>query len=469
MSVRSEREKSKMQEKYQIILAQMLKEDDNRFCADCDTKSPRWTSWNLGIFICIRCAGFHRNLGVHISKVKSVNLDSWTPEQIASMQAMGNNRARAVYEANLPQGFRRPQTDSALEAFIRAKYEQRKWLAKDWIPPEITVSSDLIESETNSRRNESNSDLAQGDKSNSTNIPKLKGFTAPISNTNSVRQTAPERSVPPVASQTAGAPTPISVAAPVTVAPPARPEPLPDLLSLDEPSLPPSASSNSLNVMATKQDDPLHDLFLLSTPIITTPTPTTTTTTTTTTNTNNNLHKDLESAFSSTSSSTSGGPMTTDKILALFNQPAPVLPTATPMNQPLVNFNNPSGGLVTPQGHQTHFHAHHKSASYGGNLYQQANNNFPIRPIYPMATQPYPNPSQPGFSPMTPTNPYAGSTPTLQSPASTFTPDQLNNQFSQFVPFANTKTSTTASALISGMPTRPVTEMMPASSDLLWQ
>lgn len=100
MSVRSEREKSKMQEKYQMILAQMLKEDDNRFCVDCDTKSkidfkeilsiknlffkgPRWASWNLGIFICIRCAGFHRNLGVHISKVKSVNLDSWTGEQIA--------------------------------------------------------------------------------------------------------------------------------------------------------------------------------------------------------------------------------------------------------------------------------------------------------------------------------------------------------------------------------------------------
>jgi hypothetical protein len=41
MSVRSEREKSKMQEKYQMILAQMLKEDDNRFCVDCDTKSKR--------------------------------------------------------------------------------------------------------------------------------------------------------------------------------------------------------------------------------------------------------------------------------------------------------------------------------------------------------------------------------------------------------------------------------------------
>jgi len=44
---------------------------------------PRWASWNLGVFLCIRCAGIHRNLGVHVSKVKSVNLDAWTAEQLA--------------------------------------------------------------------------------------------------------------------------------------------------------------------------------------------------------------------------------------------------------------------------------------------------------------------------------------------------------------------------------------------------
>lgn len=48
----------------------------------CQLLGPRWASWNLGIFLCIRCAGIHRNLGVHISRVKSVNLDSWTPEQV---------------------------------------------------------------------------------------------------------------------------------------------------------------------------------------------------------------------------------------------------------------------------------------------------------------------------------------------------------------------------------------------------
>ncbi len=42
--------------------------------------------------MCIRCAGIHRNLGVHISRVKSVNLDSWTPEQIeVSVQVTGRD------------------------------------------------------------------------------------------------------------------------------------------------------------------------------------------------------------------------------------------------------------------------------------------------------------------------------------------------------------------------------------------
>lgn len=48
---------------------------------------------------------------------------------------MGNSRARAVYEALLPDGFRRPQTDSSLEAFVRAKYEQKKYLAREWVQP----------------------------------------------------------------------------------------------------------------------------------------------------------------------------------------------------------------------------------------------------------------------------------------------------------------------------------------------
>ncbi|XP_025200096.1 stromal membrane-associated protein 1 [Melanaphis sacchari] len=138
MSSKAEKDKQKqIQDRCLSLLNQMLKDDDNKYCVDCDSKGPRWASWNLGIFLCIRCAGIHRNLGVHISKVKSVNLDSWTPEQVVNLQQMGNSRARAVYEANLPDNFRRPQTDSALEAFIRSKYEHKKYIAKEWVQPPL--------------------------------------------------------------------------------------------------------------------------------------------------------------------------------------------------------------------------------------------------------------------------------------------------------------------------------------------
>lgn len=132
MTTRSEREKAqKLNEQHQAILSKMLREEDNKYCADCEAKGPRWASWNLGVFICIRCAGIHRNLGVHISRVKSVNLDQWTSEQIQSIQDMGNTKARQLYEANLPENFRRPQTDQAVEFFIRDKYEKKKYYGKN--------------------------------------------------------------------------------------------------------------------------------------------------------------------------------------------------------------------------------------------------------------------------------------------------------------------------------------------------
>lgn len=122
-------------DKCQALIEALLKNEDNKYCVDCDAKGPRWASWNLGVFLCIRCAGIHRNLGVHISRVKSVNLDAWTPEHVAYVQRMGNSRARSIYEANLPADFRRPQTDAALETFIRAKYEYKKYMATDYVDP----------------------------------------------------------------------------------------------------------------------------------------------------------------------------------------------------------------------------------------------------------------------------------------------------------------------------------------------
>lgn len=45
---------------------------------------PSWGVVNKGIMVCIECSGVHRSMGVHISKVRSVELDQniWTDSLI---------------------------------------------------------------------------------------------------------------------------------------------------------------------------------------------------------------------------------------------------------------------------------------------------------------------------------------------------------------------------------------------------
>ncbi len=52
---KSEKEREKgVQDRLQLLLTAMLKDEDNKYCVDCDSKGPRWASWNLGLFVCIR-------------------------------------------------------------------------------------------------------------------------------------------------------------------------------------------------------------------------------------------------------------------------------------------------------------------------------------------------------------------------------------------------------------------------------
>ncbi|XP_043365777.1 arf-GAP with GTPase, ANK repeat and PH domain-containing protein 3 isoform X2 [Dermochelys coriacea] len=103
----------------------------NSFCVDCDAPNPDWASLNLGSLMCIECSGIHRNLGTHLSRVRSLDLDDWPGELIMVMTAIGNALANAVWEGAV-EGYQKPgpeNTREEKERWIRAKYEQKLFLA----------------------------------------------------------------------------------------------------------------------------------------------------------------------------------------------------------------------------------------------------------------------------------------------------------------------------------------------------
>ncbi|KAF1965744.1 centaurin-beta-2 [Bimuria novae-zelandiae CBS 107.79] len=132
-------------------LLQQVRDADpsNRVCADCGSESKvDWVSINLGIVICIECSGIHRSLGTHISKVRSLTLDtnSFTPDIVDILLKIGNSNSNAIWEARL-LGSLKPAPTSTREQrlhFITSKYSDRAFVA----PISPTMSHYATPSET---------------------------------------------------------------------------------------------------------------------------------------------------------------------------------------------------------------------------------------------------------------------------------------------------------------------------------
>uniref|UniRef100_A0A8C8C048 Small monomeric GTPase n=1 Tax=Oncorhynchus tshawytscha TaxID=74940 RepID=A0A8C8C048_ONCTS len=113
----------------------------NSLCVDCEAPNPTWASLNLGALICIECSGIHRNLGTHLSRVRSLDLDDLPRELTLVLGAIGNHLANSIWEGRT-LGRRKPTpnaTREERESWIRAKYEQRLFVAP-LVPPSPSMS-----------------------------------------------------------------------------------------------------------------------------------------------------------------------------------------------------------------------------------------------------------------------------------------------------------------------------------------
>lgn len=132
-------------QQYQQKLTQVA---GNGVCADCGAASPDWLSLNLSVLICLECSGVHRSLGVQVSKVRSLTMDSIDKSNLTYLHSMGNEKANAVWEAALqetkttgtgantpsPMALLKPKPDSPRnmkQLYIQSKYIDKAFIIDD--------------------------------------------------------------------------------------------------------------------------------------------------------------------------------------------------------------------------------------------------------------------------------------------------------------------------------------------------
>jgi len=229
-------------ERARKLLKEWAKRAENKTCADCSIRNPSWASTNLGVLLCISCSGVHRNLGVHISFVKSINLDTWNNKFLKRFTSQGGNaKVNSHFEAKLQKGVKPTNTTDMRqrELFIRDKYQHRKWHSKNAKTLKEKTKKKKSGSKKRKKRAKESDSESSSDSEESTSSQASRGSTASRRNRRKQRQIAKEK------------PKPKKKLVAEALPPPTKEPDVPNLLNIED-----------LNIKTSAPEDPFEKMLI---------------------------------------------------------------------------------------------------------------------------------------------------------------------------------------------------------------
>ena len=156
----------------------ILNKEGNSECVDCATPNPKWASMNNGIFLCLKCAGVHRSLGMSISLIRSLQIDTWIEKQLLYLTKGGNdNFKKHLKEFNIDPASAsidikyKSKAADYYRRFLKNEVDRESdpnYVPTQIVKPELNVAQELLEvkeeNKEENKNNEKNEDKKQSNK-----------------------------------------------------------------------------------------------------------------------------------------------------------------------------------------------------------------------------------------------------------------------------------------------------------------